>query len=78
METDRRSAHASPDRLERILGSAVVAVWGRLPQDVQHDLFEEAVLAGHRSERRAGEPDEGLRESLAIFLHDHHFRTADA
>ncbi|MFL9827417.1 hypothetical protein [Rhodoplanes sp. SY1] len=73
MQTDRRSADPRSERFERLLGSAVVAVWDRLPQDVQQDLFEEAVLAGHTSER-----DEALREKLAVFLHDHHARTADA
>jgi len=48
-------------------------MWSRLPQDVQHDLFEAAVLAGHANER-----DESLRERLALFLHDRHPRTADA
>ncbi|EJW09900.1 hypothetical protein A33M_0777 [Rhodovulum sp. PH10] len=66
------------DRTEQfanILGSAVIALWGRLPQDVQHDLFEEAVLAGHT---KAGERDESLREALAVFLHHENPRTADA
>ncbi|RAI40260.1 hypothetical protein [Rhodoplanes roseus] len=70
---DQRPDPFAPGHFEKILGSAVLAVWGRLPQDVQHDLFEEAILAGHASER-----DEGLRESLALFLHDRHPRTADA
>lgn len=78
MESDRQTVHASHERFEKILGSAVVAVWGRLPQDVQHDLFEEAVLAGHAGAGRTGERDESLREKLAVFLHDQHFRTADA
>lgn len=73
MQTDRRSTDPRSDRFEKLLGSAVVAVWDRLPQDVQQDLFEEAVLAGH-----AIESDEALREKLAVFLHDHHVRTADA
>jgi hypothetical protein len=41
-----------------------------LPQEMQHTLFERAVVLGHRSER-----DESLREQLAKFLHDHHERT---
>jgi hypothetical protein len=48
------------------LGTAVVAIWGRLPADVQHNLFEEAV-------RSAGK---GARERLAVFLHDRHPRTS--
>jgi hypothetical protein len=35
-------------------------------------LFEDAVAAGHRTER-----DESLREQLAVFLHQHHPRTQD-
>jgi hypothetical protein len=49
------------------LGRAVAAVWGDLPADVQHDLFEAAV-------RAAGE---GTRNKLAIFLHLQHPRTID-
>jgi len=53
----------------RILGEAVIDVWGGLPQDIQQKLFEQAVLAAHG--------DEGdFRERLARFLHDHHQRTA--
>jgi hypothetical protein len=42
-------------------------MWGELPSDVQHDLFEAAV-------RSAGED---ARERLAIFLHAQHPRTTD-
>lgn len=66
MDTDNQA-----ERLARILGDAVVAVWSDLPRDVQHNLFERAVVLGHRSER-----DESLREELASFLHQHHRRTA--
>ncbi|MFY9623041.1 MAG: hypothetical protein WAL02_03005 [Rhodoplanes sp.] len=59
------------DRLSCVLGRAVIAAWSDLPQNVQHDLFERAVMAGHEKER-----DENLREELAQFLHDHHKRTA--
>ena len=55
------------------LGAAVIKAWGRLPQDIQQLLFEEAVAAGHR-----GEEDESLREQLAVFLHERHPRTQDA
>lgn len=68
MESDDRE-----ERFSRLLGRAAVALWSRLPQDVQHDLFEEAVLTGHE-----GEPDESLRETLATFLHERHVRTAVA
>jgi hypothetical protein len=54
------------------LGQAVISVWGELPKDVQHKLFEAAVMAGHHSER-----DEALREQMAVFLHDQHPRTVN-
>ena len=46
------------------------ALWGELPQPIQEQLFECAVVLGHQ-----GEPDEMLREQLAKYLHDHHERT---
>ena len=55
------------------LGQAVIKAWGGLPREIQHQLFEKAVVAGHHSER-----DEMLREQLAAFLHHHHLRTDDA
>jgi len=54
------------DRLIAALGHAVSAIWGDLPTEVQHDLFEAAV-------RTAGD---GIREKLAIFLHTQQ-RTTD-
>jgi hypothetical protein len=53
-----------------VLGAAAADLWGELPQDWQHRLFERAVLLGHQ-----GEQDESLREQLAKFMHDHHERT---
>ena len=50
------------------LGKAVVRIWSNLPQQVQHHLFEEAVLS----------QGESKRQQLAIYLHDEHQRTADA
>jgi predicted flavoprotein YhiN len=50
------------------LGKAVVRIWSNLPQDVQHHLFEEAVVS----------QGESKRQQLAIHLHDEHQRTADA
>jgi hypothetical protein len=47
------------------LGEAVVRIWGFLPPDVQHPLFEEA--CAHRQETRA---------PLAVFLHGKHPRTS--
>ncbi len=54
-----------------VLGAATADLWSELPQELQHALFERAVVLGHQ-----GEPDESLREQLAKFLHDHHARTA--
>jgi hypothetical protein len=53
-----------------VLGAATADLWSKLPQDLQHRLFERAVVLGHQ-----GEQDESLREQLAKFLHDHHTRT---
>ena len=47
------------------LGHAVLAEWGSLPQDVQERLFE-----------RAAGTNAALRQALAVFLHNHHPRTA--
>jgi len=60
-----------PDsRYAMALGQAVIKSWGELPQEIQQRLFEDAVIAGHHTER-----DEALREQLAVFLHDRHPRT---
>jgi hypothetical protein len=48
------------------LGDAVVRIWSRLPQDVQHLLFEEALTA----------EGSGMRAQLAVFLHGKHARTS--
>ena len=53
-----------------VLGAAAADLWSELPHDLQHTLFERAVVLGHKGER-----DESLREQLAKFLHDHHART---
>jgi len=58
------------DRYFLVLGAAAADLWSTLPQELQHSLFERAVVLGHKSER-----DESLREQLAKFLHDHHIRT---
>src|ERR1700709_555842 len=60
---------AMDKRFQSALGQAVTDSWGELPQEIQHLLFERAVVAGHQ-----GEPDESLREQLAVFLHDIHHR----
>ena len=59
------------ERYVEALGLAALDLWGELPQGIQHRLFEQAVVRGHKSER-----DENLREQLAQFLHEHHERTA--
>jgi hypothetical protein len=50
---------------ERLLGHAALKLWPDLPRNVQELLFETAVPS-----------DPVVRNSLAIFLHDHHPRTA--
>ena len=52
----------------RALGHAVTRIWSKLPQDVQHHLFEEAVMS----------QGESGRQQLAVFLHDLHSRTSDS
>ena len=72
--TERETAVVEVNQLERfsrVLGYAVIAAWSELPQQVQHALFERAVVLGHEAES-----DESLREELAQFLHNHHKRTA--
>jgi hypothetical protein len=53
-----------------VLGAAAADLWSTLPQELQHLLFERAVVLGHQREQ-----DESLREQLAKFLHEHHART---
>jgi hypothetical protein len=50
---------------ERLLGQAALRLWSDLPRDVQERLFETAVPL-----------DQPVRNRLAIFLHDHHPKTA--
>jgi hypothetical protein len=50
---------------EPLLGHAAFQLWPDLPRDVQEKLFEAAAPI-----------DPAIRNSLAIFLHDHHPRTA--
>ena len=50
---------------ELLLGHATFKLWADLPRDMQERIFEAAV------------PDNPLlRYSFAVFLHDHHPRTA--
>jgi hypothetical protein len=60
----------NPDRYLVVLGAAAADLWSNWPQELQHTLFERAIILGHKGER-----DESLREQLAKFLHDHHTRT---
>ncbi len=59
-----------PDRISRALGEAVVRIWSGLPQNVQHDIFEQAVASTAASE------GPGTRIELATFLHGRHSRTS--
>jgi hypothetical protein len=61
----------SIERFVEALGLAALDLWSELPQEVQQNLFEQAVVRGHKTEQ-----DESLREQLAQFLHHHHERTA--
>ncbi len=54
------------EKLSHALGEAVVRIWGRLPADIQQQIFEEAT----------SHPREEARPQLAIMLHDKHPRTA--
>jgi hypothetical protein len=55
------------EQISRALGAAVVAIWSRLPQEIQHDLFEGAVAS----------QGESMRQQIAVFLHAQHSRTSD-
>ena len=52
----------------RALGEAVAKVWSNLPQAIQHQLFEEAVMSH----------GESMRQEIAVFLHHRHSRTSDS
>ena len=58
-------SHEIAEQVSRTLGVAIARMWSRLPQDVQHDLFEET----------AKSLGESMRPQLAIFLHGKHSRT---
>jgi hypothetical protein len=61
-------APETSEQLSRALGEAVVRMWGRLPPDLQNQLFEETVTSG----------DQAIRPRLAIYLHEKHPRTCAA
>jgi len=48
-----------------VIGQAALGLWPDLPRDFQERLFEDAVRS-----------DEALRRRLALYLHEHHPRTA--
>ena len=52
-------------RFEHKVGRAALKLWSDLPRDLQERLFEDAVGG-----------DDQLRHQLAVYLHDHHPRTA--
>lgn len=49
------------------LGDSALALWPKLPNDIQRALFEQVVA----------QRGEQCRHDLATFLHNHHPRTAD-
>jgi hypothetical protein len=61
-------APGTSEQFSRVLGEAVVRIWGHLPNTLQSRLFEEAVTSH----------DVEMRPQLAVFLHDKHPRTAAA
>jgi hypothetical protein len=56
------------ERVFRALGESVARIWSRLPQDIQHHLFEGAVTS----------EGESTRQQIAVFLHGRHSRTSDS
>jgi hypothetical protein len=52
-------------RFAQVVGGGALRLWPDLPREIQERLFEE-VVGG----------DESLRHALALYLHDHHPRTA--
>ena len=56
---------ADTTRFGHVIGQAALRLWPDLPRDVQERVFEAAVGG-----------DDHLRRDLALYLHDHHPRTA--
>lgn len=54
--------------LFRALGEAVTRIWSHLPQGIQQQIFEGAVMS----------QGESMRQELAMFLHEKHSRTVDS
>jgi hypothetical protein len=67
--TPTETPNVTSEELSRALGEAVVRIWSLLPQEVQHDLFEEAIAS------RGTDHDTETRSQLAMFLHGKHPRT---
>jgi hypothetical protein len=61
-------SNEAKEKVFHALGESVVKIWSRLPQDIQHHLFEGAV----------GSQGESSRQQIAVFLHGRHPRTADS
>jgi hypothetical protein len=60
--------NATTTELFLYLGRAASNIWSNLPQEAQHQLFEEAISY----------QGEEMRQRLAIFLHQKHSRTTDS
>jgi hypothetical protein len=70
VQADERKGELSVearDRLCRALGYGVAQCWSTLPQEIQHALFEAAVMS----------EGEAIRQQLAVYLHGKHERTSD-
>lgn len=53
------------EAVEKMLGQATFRIWADLPRQAQEMIFETAVRQ-----------DAVLRNDLAVYLHDHHPRSA--
>jgi hypothetical protein len=62
-----RTARNTDQSLDQALGKAVARCWNGLSSEIQHDLFEAAVLA----------EGEAIRQPLAMYLHSKHPRTVE-
>jgi hypothetical protein len=68
MNTSNLLSAETQEQAYRVLGEGVARVWSRLPQNLQQDLFEEAVAS----------QGESIRQQLAVLLHHRHPRTSDS
>ena len=66
-DSDKSDAEIS-ERVNRVLGQAVVRCWSELAPEIQATLFEAAVQA----------EGETMRQTLAMHLHDRHERTVQS